>query len=443
MIGQFFILSSRGDSIIAKNFRSDGNSSIQEVFFRNVKFWARGECPPVFHSDGLNYAFIRRNGLYIACTTRFNVSPTSTLELLNRLAKVFKDYCGVLTEESIRRNFTLVYELLDEMMDYGYPQITSTEMLKNHIHNEAQDVAESGPVQTATSSILSSITMRTKPSNASNVPLQVQNQQKAQKNEIYVDIIERLTVLFNTAGSVVNCSVNGNIQMKSFLSGNPELKLALNEDLIIGKRNNQFGGVVLDDCNFHECVRMDQFESQRMLHFFPPEGEFSLLNYRVTADFAAPFRMHLKIADVDQYKVELSVIVKADLPEGHHGANVTVKIPMPRCTAGVTYEFPSGGPGMIADYVAKEKYVLWNIRKFVGGSELGLKCKITLQERVTALNKREIGPAAMAFEIPMYNVSNLQVKYLRISETHKSYNPQRWVRYITQSSSYVARIPID
>ena len=30
--------------------------------------------------------------------------------------KVFKDYCGVLTEESIRKNFILIYELVDEMM---------------------------------------------------------------------------------------------------------------------------------------------------------------------------------------------------------------------------------------------------------------------------------------------------------------------------------------
>lgn len=72
------------------------------------------------------------------CTTKFNVSPSFTIELLERLAKVrsrvrldgraiasfvgvgrpqvFKDYCGVLTEESIRKNFILVYELLDEML---------------------------------------------------------------------------------------------------------------------------------------------------------------------------------------------------------------------------------------------------------------------------------------------------------------------------------------
>lgn len=39
-----------------------------------------------------------------------------TLELIERLTKVFKDYCGVLTEESMKKNFTLIYELLDEVI---------------------------------------------------------------------------------------------------------------------------------------------------------------------------------------------------------------------------------------------------------------------------------------------------------------------------------------
>ena len=43
---------------------------------------------------------------------------------------MFKDYCGTLSEESIRKNFVLLYELLDEMLDFGYPQTTSTEHLK-------------------------------------------------------------------------------------------------------------------------------------------------------------------------------------------------------------------------------------------------------------------------------------------------------------------------
>lgn len=52
--------------------------------------------------------------------------------------RVFKDYCGLITEEAIRRNFTLIYELLDELMDYGYPQGTSTEQLQNYVLNTAE-----------------------------------------------------------------------------------------------------------------------------------------------------------------------------------------------------------------------------------------------------------------------------------------------------------------
>ena len=36
MIGQFFILSPRGDTIINKDFRGDGFRSMQEQFFRKV-----------------------------------------------------------------------------------------------------------------------------------------------------------------------------------------------------------------------------------------------------------------------------------------------------------------------------------------------------------------------------------------------------------------------
>lgn len=63
-----------------------------------VKFWEGGDPPPCFTIDGTNYIYVRKNGLLFAVTTPWNVSPSMLLELLNRLAKVFKDYCGVLSE---------------------------------------------------------------------------------------------------------------------------------------------------------------------------------------------------------------------------------------------------------------------------------------------------------------------------------------------------------
>ena len=48
-----------------------------------------------------------------------------------------QDYCGSLSEDAIRKNFPLIYELLDEVVDYGTPQSTSTEALKTFVLNEA------------------------------------------------------------------------------------------------------------------------------------------------------------------------------------------------------------------------------------------------------------------------------------------------------------------
>lgn len=43
------------------------------------------------------------------------------------------EYFKELEEESIRDNFVIVYELLDEMMDFGYPQTTESKILQEYV----------------------------------------------------------------------------------------------------------------------------------------------------------------------------------------------------------------------------------------------------------------------------------------------------------------------
>ena len=69
-------------------------------------------------------------------TTKHNVPPSYVMDILYRMMKVFRDYCGVLNEESIRKNFVLIYEIIDEMIDYGHPQLMTTENIKQFIVNE-------------------------------------------------------------------------------------------------------------------------------------------------------------------------------------------------------------------------------------------------------------------------------------------------------------------
>merc|ERR1719379_3389653 len=135
---------------------------------------------------------------------------------------------------------------------------------------------------------------KTVPSNAVHRPVgaSVGSSDKNQKNEIFVDILERITMLMNSSGVVINSAIDGSIQMKSYLMGNPELKLALNEHLVIkgqqlGGNFGGYGAVTLDDCNFHECADLTEFSDLRTISFCPPDGEFAVMNYRITGDFRA------------------------------------------------------------------------------------------------------------------------------------------------------------
>jgi len=239
-----------------------------------VKFYKgeQNEAPPIFTVGDVNFVYLSQNGLYFVATTHSNISGSLVAEVISRIARVFKDYCGVLTEEAIRQNFVLVYELIDEMIDFGYPQDTSTELLKAYVFNEPV-VVRKKESSVLPSNLLSGFKLpdmnpKTIPSNAVDKPITLSGSSK-KVNQIFVDIYERINVTFNSDGVVVRSEINGTIQMKSYLTGNPELKLALNEEIVVGKSpsGSNYGSIVLDDCNFHECVRTDDFEMLRMLRF--------------------------------------------------------------------------------------------------------------------------------------------------------------------------------
>ena len=48
-----------------------------------------------------------------------------------------------------------------------------------------------------------------------------------------------------------------------------------------------------------------------------------------------------------------------------------------------------------------------------------MRVKITFKDQQTSSIRKSTGPISMQFEIPMFNESNLQVRYLRILENHK------------------------
>ena len=135
-ISQLFILSRRGDSIIYRDFRRDIKKS-NDVFFHNINFISEEEeAPPLFNVDGINFIYVKTEDLYIVVSTLDNASPNYYLEVLDRVMTVIKDHIGQLNEETIRKNFVLIYEIIDEMIDFGYPQLADTEQVKQFVFTE-------------------------------------------------------------------------------------------------------------------------------------------------------------------------------------------------------------------------------------------------------------------------------------------------------------------
>ena len=120
---------------------------------------------------------------------------------------------------------------------------------------------------------------------------------KYKKNEAFVDVVETVNLSMSAKGlslakvlrfcqlnalryigTVLRADVDGHIQMRAYLSGTPECKFGLNDKLVIDKsERGAIDAVELDDCRFHQCVRLNEFDSTRTISFIPPDGEFELM----------------------------------------------------------------------------------------------------------------------------------------------------------------------
>nr|KAG5700699.1 hypothetical protein BaRGS_029064 [Batillaria attramentaria] len=116
-------------------------------------------------------------------------------------------------------------------MDLGYVQIASTEKLKPYITSDPVVVERSPAAQEDIATRLFGIENRTTPVSTSHKPAVRTSLDEVKKNEIFVDIVERLTAVTDAKGVVSHMEVQGTINVKNFLLGHPQVKIALNEDL--------------------------------------------------------------------------------------------------------------------------------------------------------------------------------------------------------------------
>lgn len=82
-------------------------------------------CRPII-KDKENHLFYfhKHNDLNLVAISKKNNNALMVFTFLHTLVGVLESYFKDAQEESVRDNFVVIYELLDEMMDNGYPQTT-------------------------------------------------------------------------------------------------------------------------------------------------------------------------------------------------------------------------------------------------------------------------------------------------------------------------------
>ncbi len=280
---------------------------------------------------------------------------------------------------------------------------------------------------------------------------------KHHNNEIYIDIIEEIDAIIDVLGNVISYDVNGSVQVQSNLSGVPDLLLTFKDPNII------------DDCSFHPCIRYSRYESEQVLSFVPPDGNFMLMRYRVkpsviAGGFSPPIscipQIHYSLdgggslrgrVDIKVTARSISTLFNmASTTTTSKGGNVTIEdvaltIPFPKIvkTANLTVNVGY----VVYDEASKvARWVIGNLDEkkrpqltgststFVDGSGKGKNKNSSNRDDRPEENQP---PLSVSWKIPLSSMSGLSVGGLSV--TGESYRPYKGVRNIARSGRFQVR----
>ena len=431
MASVVFFANQKGDEVVSRTYRNDVLQQHVDSFRDKIIIQkATGQHAPVVVIEGTTFVYTRHTNLFIVAATKAHPNVAMLFEYLYQKLRILKSYLGEhFDDESLRSNFTLLFELFDETMDYGNPQNCAIDVLKLYIkEGNVRDPEKEETGTALTSQITGAIDWR-------------RDGLRYRKNQVFIDVNETVSLLTTSDGNILRSEIHGKVMLNTQLTGMPECKFGLNDKLIMEKEGGgaaqqvqQMGaGVEIDDCTFHRCVRLGKFDSERTITFIPPDGEFELMRYRVKSP-SQPFRIISNLQEEGKTKLMVNIKVNAEFAEEIKAQNVVIKVPMPPTAASALITAAKGR----AKYVPGERAIVWNISSFPGLSEASL---IAIVDLLPATREKAWvkPPISLDFKIPMFSASGVYVRFLKVYEK-SAYTTTRWVQYLSKAGEYEVRL---
>mmetsp|Transcript_63236 Transcript_63236/g.150823 ORF Transcript_63236/g.150823 Transcript_63236/m.150823 type:complete len:938 (+) Transcript_63236:79-2892(+) len=238
---------------------------------------------------------------------------------------------------------------------------------------------------------------------------------KYRKNEVFIDFIERVNLLVSSDGSVLIADADGSVNMKAFLSGVPEVKLALSDKLDPSD----------DWLQFHQCVRLSRWDLDRTVSFVPPDGEFTLMKYKVR-QAKAPLQVKAVVAQSwhDKHSMDLNVQVKSLFKESLTAHSVEITIPLPPDADPRNMKVSAGE----VDFCFETQALKWCVRQLHGNKDMMLTANFSPAS--AAARWKEPAEIMVSLSMPGVLASGLEIRYLKVIEK-AGYETCKNVRYLT------------
>ena len=283
------------------------------------------------------------------------------------------------------------------------------------------------------------------------------------RNEVLLDVIDELEMRIGLgqAPHVYTCSLVTKLIMNPFLSGMPLVKLGLNDTEMMKHRDTSTQSsllpktVSMDDVQFHGCVNVAQWESDRKIQFIPPNEKFELLRFtsrRLDPDSGPWFVVTCYEWDVSGApdRIGLLVKIRSNLKRSS-ACQVSFEIPAPFAVEKVgRIRTSSGKASMVGNFLVK-----WTMHSFAGGKEHQIKGQfrregssmgfVAVEEEEKRMDEahafvardKETDVAIKAkFEVLHSNMSGMVVRYLNVIEA-SGYQAFPWVHYVVRATDYV------
>ncbi|EPY30787.1 AP-1 complex subunit mu [Angomonas deanei] len=244
-----------------------------------------------------------------------------------------------------------------------------------------------------------------------------------------------VNLLATADGNTLSSEVVGVVNMNVKLSGMPLLKLGVNDKLLFNLLGRSGKSVDMDDLKFHQCVKMNTFENERIISFIPPDGKFELLRYRLNKTIKPPIQLTVRVVRHGTSRVQIFITGQTTFRRNSIASFIDIIVPIPsdadkpaaRCSMGAVR------------YAPESNVLLWGLRNISGGKEFNFRGQYHLPSvRSKDMNVFAKAPVQVKYEIPYMAVSGFQVRYVKVTEK-SNYEATPWVRYVTESGDYQFR----